>query len=558
MNGDIAIGPLLAGLFGGLGLFLLGLDRLTEALRAIAGDRMRRTMRHLTGNRVTSLLTGAGVTAMVQSSSITTVLTIGFVSAGILSFTASLGVVLGANVGTTVTAQLIAFDIRTWALALVAVGSLGLLVAASQRWRTRADAALGIGLVFFAMQVMSDAMAPLRDSEFFVDLMAGLETPVLGLLAGAVFTALVQSSSATTALAIVLAGQGLLGEQAGIAIVIGANVGTCVTAGIAAIGRPTTGQRVAVAHIIVNLAGALVWVGFIDQLADLADLLPGSDTDPARALANAHTVFNVTNALVLIPFLGPFARFIERLVPERDGAPSLDHGLVAAPALALQAARVEVGRMASDVVAMSAAIPGAVFDGGTAQLDALAAADDPVDRRHAEIIGFLAHLGAGRLTSDESASLVELVAVANDLESIGDVIETNLVRLGRRRVADGVRLEPIVHQELLQVHGAVHRAIELAVAGLDDLDEHDHDAPERTIEMKASIARLVDDTTGPTMLDSSYHRMGDRAVELYVLEQDLGENLRRMYSSAKRIARTRVTATPVNPAAGTVDAPSRV
>jgi len=222
---DINRFDLIVGLLGGLALFLLGMDRMTESLRVIAGDRLRSIPDRLTSNRFTGLLTGAGITAVVQSSSVTTVLIVGFISAGLMTFVQSIPIIFGSNIGTTITAQIIAFNVTRWALVLVAMGFLISVATKRARHRAQGSAIMGLGLVFFGMVVMGEAMAPLRTYDVFIDAMAALENPFLGIAVGALFTALVQSSSATTGVVIVLAGQGLISLEAGIALILGANIG---------------------------------------------------------------------------------------------------------------------------------------------------------------------------------------------------------------------------------------------------------------------------------------------------------------------------------------------
>lgn len=267
-SGDIDWFDLVVGLLGGLALFLLGMDRMTESLRVIAGDRLRRILERLTSHRITGMLTGAGVTAVVQSSSVTTVLVVGFISAGLMTFVQSIPVILGANIGTTITAQIIAFNVTRWALVLVAVGFAMTVIPKKEKRRAQGAAVMGLGLVFFGMVVMGSAMEPLRSYDAFIDLMAALENPFLGILVGALFTALVQSSSATTGVVIVLAGQGLITLDAGVALVLGANIGTSITAMLAAIGKPRDAQRAAVAHLIFNVAGVLIWIPLIGLLTN--------------------------------------------------------------------------------------------------------------------------------------------------------------------------------------------------------------------------------------------------------------------------------------------------
>lgn len=223
----------LVGLFGGLALFLLGMQQMTDALRLVAGARARTMLERLTSNRIFGLFTGAMITAVVQSSSVTTVLVVGFISAGLMTLIQAVPVIFGSNVGTTITAQVIAFDVSAWALVLVALGFLFASTAKRETRKAQATAVMGLGLVFFGMVVMSEAVEPLRGYEPFISAMESLDNLVLGIIVGAVFTAIVQSSSATTGVVIVLASQGLITLDAGIALILGANIGTSVTAVLA-------------------------------------------------------------------------------------------------------------------------------------------------------------------------------------------------------------------------------------------------------------------------------------------------------------------------------------
>ena len=234
----IAWGHLAMGLFGGLALFLFGMEQMSDALKSALGDQMKTLLAKLTRNRFTGALTGAFVTAVVQSSSVTTVLVVGFVSAGMMNMTQSIGVIMGANVGTTVTAQIVAFKVEEAALWMVALGFLMMFAARRERVKHYGSMLMGLGLIFYGMSLMGGAMDPLRSYEPILQLMAQMKNPLLAILVGALFTALVQSSSATTAIVITMAGQGLISLEAGIALAFGANIGTCITAQLAALGKP--------------------------------------------------------------------------------------------------------------------------------------------------------------------------------------------------------------------------------------------------------------------------------------------------------------------------------
>jgi phosphate:Na+ symporter len=538
-SGAIEWWPLLAGLLGGLGLFLLGVQRLTSALKAITGDRLRRILARLTTNRFTAAATGVGMTAIVQSSTITTVLTVGFVSAGLLATAPALGVVLGANVGTTITAQIIAFDVRSWSLALVAVGAATLVATNRERPVRRAEVAIGLGLVLFSMRIMSDSVVPLRTSDTVLELFERLDGVALGLLVGLVVTSVLQSSSATTALAIVLTSQGLLTTSGAVAIVLGANVGTCVTASIAAIGKPTAAVRVAVGHVSFNLVGALAWIAFVPQLTWLAERLPGGVGDPGRTLANAHTVFNVVNAAVALALLGPVARLIERVVPERNGAvrrrlrrsTPLEDSLVTTPALALAAARRELESMSRLVISASERVPTVAIEGSHDDVDRLLEQCEEIVVHHSSIVGYLTRVGREPMAEGETEEVVATIGAANELETIGGVIGTNVVRMARRRIDRGVEFGAPAVERIRGLHAEVHRALTLACQGLD---ERSDEAAQRVIGAKTRVHELVDRIATSAFAD---HPEAVTTSEAYSLERDLAEQLRRIAHVSRRIAR---------------------
>ena len=538
---DIDVFVLLVTLFGGLAIFLLGLDRMTEALRIVAGDRLRDVLRTLTTNRFMGLFTGAGITALIQSSSVTTVLVVGFITSGLMTFEQSLGVILGANIGTTVTAQVIAFKVTTYALLAVAVG-FGLTFFSRREMRQNWGAViLGIGLVFFGMSLMGEAMEPLRSSQTFIDAMARLENPMLAMAVAAAFTGLVQSSSATTGVVIVLAQQGLISLESGIALVLGANIGTSITAQLASIGKPREAMRAAVAHSVFNVGGAIAWLPAIGVLAGLVENLGGGT---AREVANAHTIFNGINAALVIWVTGPFARLVERLVPDRPEAEErlvraryLDRELLRTPSLALDRARLELLRMAHRVRTMLQQVLPAILSGTKSELAAIEAADDEVDALHGHIISYLGEIGRTRLDTDSTDELVGLMEATNALEAIGDVIETNLVSLGVRRIDGDIRVSDETREVLEGFHRQIVEGLELAMMALT---QKNADAARLVGKMKRTINRLE--------AEAAVHQAERLVVDepnrvvTYRLEIDLISNLKRVYYFSKRIARVAVPA----------------
>jgi phosphate:Na+ symporter len=503
----------------------------------VAGDRLRNILDKLTANRFTGLLTGAGITAVVQSSSVTTVLVVGFISAGLMTFVQSIPVILGSNIGTTITAQIIAFNVTRWALVLVGVGFVVSVATKRARHRAWGSAIMGLGLVFFGMVVMGEAMEPLRTYDVFIDLMAALENPFLGIFVGAIFTALVQSSSATTGVVIVLAGQGLITLDAGIALILGANVGTSVTALLAAIGKPRDAQRAAVAHLLFNVVGVLIWLPFIDVLASLVEQVGGGTP---REIANAHTVFNVANALIFLPFVSQFAALVIRLVPDKPDkgamqAKYIDDGLVSTPELALSKARMEMLRMASRVRGMLGDVLPATLDGDLDDLDEVESMDDEVDALHGLILQYLGRISQSRLSESSSDEMMDLMEATNALEAIGDIIETNVVTLGRQRLEAGIEVSDATREVIGTLHKSVYDAFDLALVAVTQKDQA---AARQVASMKSTIRDLERDA----VLHQAERLVADEPsrVENYRLEIDLIANLKRIYYFTRRIARVAV------------------
>jgi len=549
METSFDIYGVIVGLAGGLAVFLFGMGQLASGLKALAGDRMRAVLARLTANRFIGALSGAFVTAVIQSSSVTTVLVVGFISAGLMTLTQSVGVIMGANVGTTLTAQIIAFRIADEALLFVATGFALLMLGRGDVVKQAGTAVFGLGLVFLGMALMGETMAPLREYPPFIAAMAHLRNPVVGIVIGALFTALVQSSSATTGLVIVLAASGFVSLPAGIALALGANIGTCVTAVLASIGRPRVAVRAALVHVLFNVAGVLLWLGFIDQLAALAAAVsPTSETlaglakkaaETPRQIANAHTIFNLINTFVFIGFAGVFARLVTWLIPDKpeaEGGPAvpryLDPQLLETPALALNAARMEVAEIGALVSGNFALILPALLSGRRARLRDIASMDADVDVLHQAVLDYLRHLGRQNLTPAEATELVRLMTAANHLEHIGDIIETDMVTLGERLIDEGVGISPPMAEAIDRVHCAVADALGagVAAAGGSRLPAL------KILAMKSDVNALAE----------AVNRLGSQRlvaqdlgrVRAYAREMEIVEHLKRIYYLAKRIART--------------------
>jgi phosphate:Na+ symporter len=539
------------GLFGGLALFLGGLQLLSEGMKKAAGQALKQVLEKLTTNRLSGALTGAFVTAILNSSTVTTLLVVGFISGGMMTLAQSVGVIMGANIGSTMTAQLLAFNLSAYSLAPVAIGFFMLFTAKREKIRYYGMMVMGIGLVFYGMGLMSDTMTPLRSYQPFLDILKSMEHPLTGILAGAVFTAIVQSSAATVGIAIAMASEGLLSLPAGIALALGANIGTAVTTGLMGFlsSKSTEATRASVVHIAFNVVGVVIWLPFIWLLVDLAvwisplsPELQGSARAAAevpRQIANANTLFNVINTLLFIGFSGWFAGLAERLVAERTPPQGiiietryLDDAALTAPALALQQVRLELGRSGMITLGMLRDVGPALRDRDLQRLDDVARRDDQVDILDAEILAYLGKLRTGLLSDQESHEFQALMSAANNLENLADVIETDMVSLARRGAEIASRSGDETRAMFSELYQSVLLSVDQAVQAVRDNDQQ---AAESVLLMKHSIREQAD-----RLLEHKARRLATQDpdyLQLVRLEMSFVDQMRRIYTLAKRIAK---------------------
>ena len=533
------------GLLGGLALFLYGMEKMTDGLKAAAGEQMKVLLTKLTRNPVTGAFTGALVTAIIQSSSVTTVLVVGFVSAGLMTLVQSVGVIFGANVGTTVTAQIVAFNVTAAALPLIIIGFFMIFIGKQGHALHSGKMLMGLGLIFYGMAAMGDAMSPLRTHQGFIELMQSMERPLLGMLVGALFTALVQSSSATIGLAVVMATQGLVTLPAGIAIVFGAKIGTCVTALLAALGKPQDALRAAVVHVTYNVLGALLWLGFIDQLAGLATWVSASYPDlqgteriakeVPRQIANAATIWATANVVILLPFCSLFARLANWLVPERQVAETaivktqfLDEELMRVPSLALERVRLELGHMTEIVDKMLENVPEA-FRARDFR-DVSHYHDQVVVLREA-VLEYLQHIGRENLTDAESDEHAQLVYATGEIENISAVVGRELASLGEALRDESVTASEATGALLEQLYNETRDA---ARAGLRAMVEKDERSAQDVVARRNELWKL-----GNELLQQQAERLAlddPQRLLKHRLQVDLLDRLRRIYSVAERMA----------------------
>ncbi len=451
---------LLVSLFGGLSLFLYGMDKMSTGMKQVAGNKMKLFLSVITKNRFIGLGVGMFVTMIVQSSSATTVMLVSFVEAGLLRFVQTLGVILGASIGTTVTAQLVAFKITDYALLVLTLGFFIRLLSKNDKYRQLGTAVFGFGLLFFGMKLMSDAMAPLRTFDTFINLIESLENPVWGILFGALFTGIIQSSSAFMGIIIVLAKEDLISLSAGIPLIIGTNIGTCITAMLASIGLTRNAKRVAVAHVSFKVLGALLFLGIIPYFTVLVKTI--SDYfgfHNARDIANAHTIYNVTLAFLFLPFTPLFVKLIYKIIPEpKDKVESsdlvekelkpvvrhLDDSLISNPAVAIELARNEIFQMIKLMEKMVEFIIIPFIDNEITNdrkypqlsiIEGIQVRENKIDYLEVKVSKYLIKVSQQELDDRLSHEIFGMISIMNDIESVADIIDKNMLSLIAKKEA---------------------------------------------------------------------------------------------------------------------------
>ena len=422
------------GLLGGLALFLYGMQMMSAGLEAAAGNRMKRILEKLTANRFLGVLVGAGITAAIQSSSATTVMVVGFVNSGMMTLRQAVWIIMGANIGTTVTGLLIALDVGALAPLLAFVGVALVVFLKKPILHHWGQIIAGLGVLFLGMGMMSDAMAPLRESEFFINLMTQMSNPLLGILVGMVFTAIIQSSSASVGILQTLASSGLIGLHSAAFILFGQNIGTCITAVLASIGTSRNAKRTTIIHLLFNVIGPEIFttICILTPLTDLFEsLLP---TSPAGQIAALHTTFNITTTLLLLPFGTQLAKIAERILPDRASdnvnqrrllyIKPVDHTheqhRIGTSAIAINGISRELNRMAEIVENNVRESFLTVLDGTPKRLPAVEDTEETIDFLNKEISSYISSVIVYETNEADSARISAFFKISGNLERIGD------------------------------------------------------------------------------------------------------------------------------------------
>lgn len=475
---------ILFGLFGGLAVFIFGMNLMSEGLQKAAGERMRRILGVLTGNPILGVLVGALVTTIVQSSSATTVMVVGFVSARLMTLTQAIGVIMGANIGTTITAQLIAFKIGYYAYPITAAGFIFYFFFKKNFIKYLGQTVFGFGLLFIGLNTMDNVMKPLAKSPVFADMILNLgKYPVLGVLVGTFMTVLIQSSSATIAVLQNLASQpgpdgvhALINLRTAMPILFGDNIGTTITAILAAIGSKLNAKRAAIAHSMFNIIGTCIFIWFIPVFAKFVEFISpkGSETGIiARQIANAHTSFNILNTIIWLPFIWLLAKIVTFLVRGKEEefekrVVYLDYKVLNNPVVAMDLATRELSRMAVFAQQMMGSAKKAFANSDKNEAKKVHEIEEMVDMLQHEIVKYLSTmLSAGTLTERQSIRLAGLMHVTNDIERMGDRCK-NIAEYYEMKESDNLPFSQEAIVEIAYAFNQVNKMVDDAIHALHD------------------------------------------------------------------------------------------
>lgn len=460
-------------LLGGLGLFVYGMKLMGDGLQKAAGEKLKRLLEILTSNKFFAVLVGAGVTAIIQSSSATTVMTVGFVNAGLMNLFQAAGVIMGANIGTTMTAQLIAFKLTDIAPFILAIGAVLVLFSKKKKTRDIGEIILGFGILFVGMSMMEHSMKPLRDLEGFKNLILTLgKHPIMGIFVGLGMTALVQSSSATIGILMALASNNGITLAVALPILYGDNMGTCITALLASIGTTKNAKRAALLHFIFNATGTILFMLAFSLVLKVVPMLGG---DMQRQIANAHTMFNVTNVFIQIWFIGGLVKIVNKLVPGEDEKSSalvlkyLDNRLLETPSIA-------VGQVIKEVIRMGKLASENLSDGMKAflnsdekMMNSVIDHEATINYLEREITGYMVALSNTSLSEHQSELITSLFHVVNDIERIGDHAD-NLGELARYKMDSKIVFSEKAISDVTYMFETVKYSVDNAIAALDNFD----------------------------------------------------------------------------------------
>ncbi len=536
-------------LFAGLGLFLYGMNIMSDGLEKSAGNKLEKIIEKLSGNIFKGILMGTFVTFVVQSSSATTVMVVGFVNAGIMNLTQAIGIIMGANIGTTITAQLVSIDVSALAPIAIVSGMAMRMFSKNNKQLVWGEVLLGFGILFFGMDVMKEAMSPLKDSQAFVDMIKNIGSgtwlgTIEGFALGLLITAVVQSSSATTGMLVALAHAGALPIEAAFPILLGSNVGTCVTAMISSVGANRTAKRAAWMHLLFNLVGTLIFLLFLSSLT--IKIVTSMSAIPERQLANAHTLFNIANTLLLLPFAGLIVKAVNYIVPVTEEEEQeallekrlLDDRFLETPSIAMgqvTKAVLQMGELAKKSLDSATT---AVINNDYKMAKNTFKTEKKINALEREISEFLVKLSNTAIDANDRIVIDSLFDTINDIERVGDHAD-NIAELAAYKVDNNVRFSEKALAEMQEMVAKVMETYDYALAALNTFDIH---KAKKAVEMegvvdemekvlrKKHIARLnegrCETSSGIVFLDllSNLERVSDHASNIALATLDVKQS----------------------------------
>ena len=523
-------------LLGGLGLFLYGMNLMAEGLQKSAGDKLKKIVEKLTSNTVMGVLVGTVVTAIIQSSSAATVMVVGFVNAGIMSLSQAIGVIMGANIGTTVTAQLVSFKLEAIAPVALGIGIILYLFSKKEKTKELATILLGFGILFTGMEFMKDAVKPLAEYEGFRRALIYFgEHQFLGIIAGFAITGIIQSSSASMGMLIALASQGLIPLSSALPILYGDNIGTCVTSLLSSIGASRNAKRAATMHLTFNVIGTLIFVLILNY--PISALVKWLDpTDAARQIANAHTIFNVVNVLILLPFAKYIVKIVLKIMPiteEESEATAatkyLDERIIQTPSIALGNTVKEVSRMGQKANKALEYSMNSLINKSMTDVEKTEKYEEHVNLLQKEILNYLLKLSKSPLNDEERNKVDLLFNTVNDIERVSDHAE-NISELSRLAIEKDLQFSDTALEEMNNIYSKAKENFNVALKGLEDDD-------------KSIISKVYEIEDEVDALDKLYRKKhierlnnGKCTIDSGVLFLDLLTNLERISDHSCNIA----------------------
>lgn len=533
---ELDVQTILFEFIGGLGIFLLGIKFMGDGLQQSAGDRLRDILDKFTSNPFLGVLAGIIVTVLIQSSSGTTVLTVGLVNAGFMTLRQAIGVIMGANIGTTVTAFIIGLDIGEYALPIMAAGSFLLFFFKNQRVNAIGQTVFGFGALFFGLGLMSNGMAPLRDLEAFHELTVSMsDNSILGVVIGAIFTLVVQSSSATIGILQGLFAEEAIDLQAAIPVLMGDNLGTTITAILASIGASVAAKRAALTHVTFNLIGAIVFIIFLGAFTAFVSFIHTQlNLNPEMTLAFAHGSFNITNTIIQFPFIGALAWLVTKIIPGEDtiieyNPQHLDPIFIQqSSTLALDQAKAEIIRMGEYAYRGLEETNLYLITQQQKHSEMAAQVEGALNNLDRRITDYLINISSGTMSEAESSKHTALMDTVRDIERIGDHYE-NIIELIDYKISNKVMITEHAQEDLNNMFDLTILTVKQAIKSLEQMDreaalaviqkEDQIDKMERS-NRKRHIIRmnegLCDGSAGIVFVDilSNLERIGDHAVNI--------------------------------------------